>query len=58
MLVLYRKVDEKILIGDDIEITIIEIRGSSARIGIRAPRNIAVDREEIYLRKIAERSQP
>ncbi len=58
MLTLYRKVNEKIRIGDDVEIVVIEIRGTSVRIGIKAPTDIPVDREEIYLRKLAERSQP
>lgn len=56
MLVLSRYESERIFIGDYIEIVIIEIRGSSVRLGIKAPKNIAVDREEVYLRKLAERN--
>lgn len=48
MLVLSRKKDEKIFIGDDIEIMVIEIRGDKVRLGIDAPKGITVHREEVY----------
>ena len=48
MLVLTRNRDEKIMIGDNIIITIVEIRGDKVRIGIEAPRNVSVHREEVY----------
>ena len=48
MLVLSRKKDERIRIGDDIEILVIEIRGDKVRIGITAPKDVAVHRQEIY----------
>ena len=48
MLVLSRKHDETIMIGDDIEITIVDIKGDTVRIGINAPRSVAVHRKEIY----------
>ena len=48
MLVLTRKKDEKIMIGDDIVLTLISIQKDKARIGIDAPKHIAVHREEIY----------
>jgi carbon storage regulator len=48
MLVLSRGKDESIIIGDDIEITITEIRGDKVRLGINAPRSVPVHRKEIY----------
>lgn len=49
MLVLSRQKDESIMIGDDVEITIIDVRGDKVRLGINAPRNIMVHRKEIYI---------
>lgn len=48
MLVLSRKKDEKIMIGDSITLMVIEIRGDKVRLGIEAPRDVAVHREEVY----------
>lgn len=48
MLVLSRHRDETIMIGDDIEITVVEIKGDKVRIGINAPRDIQVHRKEVY----------
>ncbi len=48
MLVLSRQRDETIMIGDDIELTIVDIRGDKVRIGIDAPIHIAVHRKEVY----------
>jgi len=48
MLILTRKLGESIKIGDDIKITILEAKGKQIRIGIEAPANIAVHREEVY----------
>ena len=48
MLVLSRQKDESIIIGDDIKITIVDVRGDKVRLGINAPRSISVHREEIY----------
>jgi carbon storage regulator len=49
MLVLSRKKDQAIMIGDNIELTIIEIQGDQVRIGINAPKNVAVYRRELFL---------
>lgn len=48
MLVLSRQRDETIMIGDDIEITVVDIRGDKIRLGITAPSRIAVHRKEVY----------
>ncbi len=48
MLVLSRQRDETIMIGDDIEVTIVDIRGDKVRLGITAPKAIAVHRKEVY----------
>jgi len=48
MLVLSRQKDESIVIGDDIEITIVDVRGDKVRLGITAPKSIPVHRREIY----------
>ena len=50
MLVLSRRADESLFIGDDIKITILDIRGGQVRIGITAPDTIKVHREEVYQR--------
>lgn len=47
MLILSRKVNEKIMIGDNIAVSIIEIKGDQIRIGIEAPRNVKVFRQEV-----------
>ena len=48
MLVLSRHRDESIIIGDDIVITVVDIRGDKVRLGINAPREISVHRKEVY----------
>ncbi len=55
MLILTRRNNEAIKIGDDVTITVLAIRGSQVRLGIEAPREISVHREEIYNRILAER---
>ena len=55
MLILTRKVNEKIVIGDDVTITILAVKGNQIRIGIEAPKEIQVHREEIYQRILSER---
>jgi len=48
MLVLTRKAGESVMIGDDVVVTVLEARGDVIRIGIRAPKNVQVHREEVY----------
>src|ERR1044071_5252732 len=48
MLVLSRQRDETIMIGDDIEVTVVDIRGDKVRLGINAPKSISVHRKEVY----------
>ncbi|AAU36954.1 MULTISPECIES: carbon storage regulator CsrA [Basfia] len=50
MLILTRKVGESLLIGDDISITILNVRGNQVKIGVNAPKDVSVHREEIYQR--------
>ena len=49
MLILTRRVGESVIVGDDITISVIEVRGDAVRIGIQAPRSVSVHREEVYL---------
>jgi carbon storage regulator len=48
MLVLSRKREQTIMIGDDIEIKVVEIRGDKVKLGITAPKNVSVHRREVY----------
>lgn len=48
MLALSRKVNESIIIGNDVEITILEIKGEQVKVGIKAPKSVPVYREEVY----------
>ena len=50
MLILSRRKDETFVIGDDIEVTVLEIKGSTIKLGIIAPKNVEVHRAEIYER--------
>jgi carbon storage regulator len=49
MLALSRKINESIIVGNDIEITVLEIRGDQVKIGISAPKSVPIYRKEIYL---------
>ena len=49
MLALSRKVNESLIIGNDIEVTILEIKGDQVKIGISAPKTVPIYRKEIYL---------
>jgi carbon storage regulator len=48
MLVLSRQKDESIMIGDEVEVTIVDVRGDKVRLGITAPKSIPVHRKEVY----------
>jgi carbon storage regulator len=57
MLILTRKTNETLMVGDDVAITVLGVKGNQVRIGVNAPREIAVHREEIYDRIRAEELQ-
>jgi len=48
MLILTRNVNEKIMVGDDVEITVLSVTGGQVRLGVEAPKDVPVHREEIY----------
>ncbi len=48
MLILTRRVGESLMIGDEVNVTVLGIRGNQVRIGVNAPKDVAVHREEIY----------
>jgi carbon storage regulator len=50
MLILTRRIGETLMVGDDVTITVLGVRGNQVRIGVNAPRRVAVHREEIYQR--------
>ncbi len=56
MLILTRRVGESLMIGDDINVTVLGIRGNQVRLGVDAPKDVAVHREEIYERIQQEKS--
>jgi carbon storage regulator len=58
MLVLTRRSNQSIMIGDDVEVTVLAVSGEKVRIGITAPNEIPVFRKEVYLRIAAEGSGP
>ena len=57
MLIITRRIGEKLMIGDDVSIIVLDVKGNQVRIGIDAPRDVAVHREEIYHRIQQENSR-
>lgn len=50
MLILTRRVGESLMVGDDIKVTFLGVKGNQVRLGVNAPRDVAVHREEVYYR--------
>jgi carbon storage regulator len=57
MLILTRRVGETLMIGDEVTVTVLGVKGNQVRIGVNAPRDVAVHREEIYERIKREQAQ-
>ncbi len=57
MLILTRRVSETVVIGDDVTVTVLGVKGNQVRLGINAPRDVAVHREEIYDRIRREQTE-
>ncbi|TEP56338.1 carbon storage regulator CsrA [Pseudomonas aeruginosa] len=57
MLILTRRVGETLMVGDDVTVTVLGVKGNQVRIGVNAPKEVAVQREEIYQRIQKEKDQ-
>lgn len=57
MLILTRRVDESLMVGDQVTVTVLAVKGNQVRIGIDAPKDVAVHREEVYDRVQQEKTQ-
>ncbi|CAG9295993.1 MULTISPECIES: carbon storage regulator CsrA [Celerinatantimonas] len=55
MLILTRRVGETLMIGDDVTVTVLGVKGNQIRVGVNAPKEVSVHREEIYMRIQAEK---
>lgn len=56
MLILMRRPGESIMIGEDVVVTVLEVRGHQVKIGVKAPKNLPVDREEVRERQAQEKA--
>ena len=57
MLILTRRIGETVVIGDDVKITVLGVKGNQVRLGVDAPKDVSVHREEIYQRIQSEKDQ-